>query len=150
MQAQNNLNIPTRYSRDFLPKSQPPLLLLIEDDPSVLKATRRMLEYLGYQVLTANQGESALAIYELYKGRIDLIITDITLPGLSGLELAETIYQTNPQTKIVALTGRAVALTDVEPVSPNIVELVQKPLDLKGLSEAVERWLPFRLRTESH
>jgi CheY-like chemotaxis protein len=150
MQAQNNLEIPSRYSRDFFPKSQPPLLLLVEDDPSVLKATRRMLEYLGYQVLTANQGEGALAIYELYKARIDLILTDITLPGLNGIELADIIYQKNPHTRIVALTGRAVALSEIEPVSPNIVELVQKPLDLKGLSETVERWLPVNLRSEQH
>jgi CheY-like chemotaxis protein len=142
MPSQNDLKTFPRFRNSAQFASKELTILLVEDEPAVLKATQRLLEYLGYQVLAANHGEKALAIYETHLGQIDLILTDLSLPGLNGMELAEAICQRNPQAKIVALSGRVFALGEIDQSDANVIDWAQKPLDLKGLAAIIERWLP--------
>lgn len=79
-------------------------VLVVDDDPDVREATRAVIETLGYDVSTAASAEEATAQSE-EKGEADVLITDISLPGQSGLELAADYAERNPEGKVVYASG---------------------------------------------
>jgi CheY-like chemotaxis protein len=119
------------------------VILLVEDAPSVLKATKTMLEYLGYQVLTASNGRTALQMYEQHQSKIGLVLTDITMPDMDGLALSQTLHKRNPTLKVVAITGYPLDTTREakEWQAQGIVDWLQKPLTLERLGSTLYRLL---------
>jgi len=80
-------------------------VLVVDDEPLVLEVTARMLEELGCESITAHDGHEALAL--LKNGRaIDIMITDINMPGLTGYELAESARRLRPGLQMILLSGR--------------------------------------------
>ena len=71
-------------------------LLLAEDDPSVRAVVSDVLTQKGYRVLRASNGQAALDLARLQKGEIDLLVTDLIMPGMTGRELAETLTAERP------------------------------------------------------
>ena len=91
-------------------EAQPPareagVVLLVEDEASLLRLTRNLLEMSGYTVLEAKDGSEALRISQLYAGAIDLLLTDIVMPGISGRALAQQLSQQRPDMKILFMSG---------------------------------------------
>ncbi|MCB2188698.1 MAG: PAS domain S-box protein [Deltaproteobacteria bacterium] len=83
-------------------------LLLVDDEPAILITGARLLEGAGYRVLQATSGEEALAMYlRTGAGNIDLVITDLGMPGLSGLKLLAALRQLNPAAKLLVASGYA-------------------------------------------
>ncbi len=80
-------------------------VLLTEDEEPVRRLTRRILELNGYQVLEAANGDEALSIYKEHTGQIDLIVTDVVMPKMSGLELAQSVKILRPNIKVLYLSG---------------------------------------------
>jgi two-component system, cell cycle sensor histidine kinase and response regulator CckA len=80
-------------------------ILLVEDDVTTLLVLRRMLERLGYTVLIAEDGAKALKVYEQHGDRIDLLLTDVVMPGLSGPRLAERLRVSRPQIPVLFISG---------------------------------------------
>ena len=80
-------------------------ILLAEDDPLMRKVTRGMLEEHGYAVLEAIDGEAALAVIAGNSTRIDLILTDVVMKGMSGPELALRLMDWRPEMKVVYMSG---------------------------------------------
>ncbi len=81
-------------------------VLLVEDEPAVRTATRRFLERLGYRVLEAASGQAALEFWKSNPAEIDLLLTDMVLPGgMTGLELAEKLKARQPSLKIILCSG---------------------------------------------
>jgi PAS domain S-box-containing protein len=80
-------------------------ILLVVDQPRVRDTTRRALERFGYQVLEAESGEQALQVAESVPGRIDLLVTDVVMPGMSGPQVAERFQSLRPGTPVLYLTG---------------------------------------------
>ena len=80
-------------------------ILLVDDETDVLAIIGEVLESLEYEVLTAENGEQALQIYEENPDRINLILTDVVMPKMGGLELAKAIHQINPDLPIIFATG---------------------------------------------
>ncbi|HPP01038.1 MAG TPA: ATP-binding protein [bacterium] len=80
-------------------------ILLVEDESTVLNLIRRSLEECEYKVLTAGCGEDALEIARNYPGPIDLLVTDVVMPGMNGHELAPRISQIKPGIKILYMSG---------------------------------------------
>jgi CheY-like chemotaxis protein len=80
-------------------------LLLVEDETSVRKLTRRALEGFGYEVLEAASGDEALALARARAGRIALLITDVVMPGMSGAQLAERLAPEFPTLKVLFVSG---------------------------------------------
>jgi len=106
-------------------------LLIVEDEESLLKATCRLLEGFGYNLLQATCGADALRISEHYSHKIDLILADVVMPGMSGPELIEQLKEKRPDIKVVYMsgyTGQAVGRSEV--FSPNA------PFLLKPFSRA--------------
>lgn len=82
-------------------------ILLVEDSRPVRAATRRTLEQLGYVVLEAESSPAAVAMCEAHDGPIDVLLTDIVMPGLSGVELARAIREKRPSIRILFMSGYA-------------------------------------------
>jgi len=86
--------------------SKETVILVAEDDPIVRNLVRLMLSQEGYAVLTANDGQEALEICETFKDPIHLILTDLSVPRMDGLELAERVRKQRPEIKIVVMSGQ--------------------------------------------
>jgi len=82
-------------------------VLLVEDDRAVRGVTRRVLERLGYAVLPAGSGEEALALASATPSRIDLLMTDLVMPIMSGVALAERVTALRPGTRVLFTSGQA-------------------------------------------
>ena len=80
-------------------------VLLVEDDEMVRQLTRRTLASRGYTVLAAAEGHDALRLVEGHQGRVDLLITDVVMPGMSGREVAQRVTAVRPAIKVLYLSG---------------------------------------------
>lgn len=123
------------------PYSVPPsrrgkTILLIEDDPQVLDVGKTMLESLGYRVLTAKSGTEAVQTYSQYAQQIDLIITDLVMPGLSGRKLIRALRSINSNARIIISTGYPLG-EDSTMVSADIAGVISKPFSTAELSEKI-------------
>ena len=116
-------------------------VLLVEDDEHVRMATHRMLAAAGYVVTDSADGRAALAAYDAAEPRIDVIVTDMSMPEMNGRELARTIRARGDLVPIVMVSGFVDPLEDVEITG---LSLLQKPLDGDTLVAAVESALSGR------
>jgi len=116
-------------------------VLLVEDEESVRQLVRETLAAKGYEVMEAENGEDGVAIAARHKGKIDLVITDVVMPGMGGRELVKQLAQTRPETKVLYLSG----YTEDAIVSEGTIEsgaaFLQKPFTLQNLSRKVREVL---------
>jgi two-component system cell cycle sensor histidine kinase/response regulator CckA len=82
-------------------------ILLAEDEPDLRDLLSSMLRMHGYQVLPAQDGESALVIAKSHRGSIELLVTDIVMPNMNGVEAAQKIRSVRPEVKVIYMTGYA-------------------------------------------
>ncbi len=110
-------------------------ILLVDDEETVRRVTGRLLEKLGYSVVPAGDADEALRL--LAEGdAFDLVLTDVVMPGLSGIELADRIRQAHPAQKILFTSGyttREFGRPPGEPPQP----FMPKPFSLDDLDRAV-------------
>lgn len=116
-------------------------VLLVEDEESVRQLVRETLAAKGYRVMEAQNGESGVAVAARHNGKIDLVITDVVMPGMGGRELVKQLAQTRPETKVLYLSG----YTEDAIVSEGTIEsgaaFLQKPFTLQSLSRKVREVL---------
>ena len=117
------------------PAGQPLCVLAVEDDPLILMATTDMLEDMGLNVLQASSAKEALS--KLAEKEVDVLMTDIGLPGMSGLELALEALSRQPALRVIFMTGHSVidGQDDHEQLQSAI--LLTKPFDERGLAAAI-------------
>jgi CheY-like chemotaxis protein len=120
---------------------QDKMILLVEDNRFVLEVVEAMLKSLGYQVLTAANGRSAVEIYDQYQDSIALVVTDLTMPEMSGFTLAETLRAKNRAAKILVITGYPLKMETEELLAQGIDGWLQKPLSLEQLAQKLEQVL---------
>lgn len=82
-------------------------ILLVEDEDIVRDIGQLALTHYGYHVLEAGSGDEALGIVESHVGPLHLVVTDLTMPGMSGQELAERLRLSRPDLKIMFVSGYA-------------------------------------------
>jgi DNA-binding NtrC family response regulator len=80
-------------------------ILLVEDEEMVRNMTRTILESNGYKVLTATDGKDALSFCESYGGKIDMMLTDVIMPHMSGKVLAEQLAPQRPEMRVLYMSG---------------------------------------------
>ena len=112
-------------------------ILFVDDEEDIVKMRSRMLQYLGYTVLTAASGEEALEIFKQQHEDIDLVITDQTMTGMTGIALAEKIYETEPMLPVILCSGYSEAITSEETRRVGINRFMAKPLDMRQLSGVI-------------
>ncbi|MBZ5720985.1 MAG: PAS domain S-box protein [Acidobacteriia bacterium] len=112
-------------------------VLLVEDEESVRQLVRETLEAKGYKVLEAEQGHSALEIAAAHQGSIDMLITDVVMPGMSGRELAQRLSGSHPRTKVLYVSGYTEDAIVHQGVLDPGTAFLQKPFTLQALSRKV-------------
>ena len=101
-------------------------VLVVDDDPVVRKSFDRVLSGKGYAVITAESGEEALR--KLNEEKYDLVYTDIRMPGMSGLEVAEQVKARKPWTPVVIITGYPTVDSAKQAVRLGAYDYVAKPV----------------------
>ena len=116
------------------------VVLLAEDEPAVRDLTRRILENMGYQVLAAVNGVDALDVASRFGGRIDLLLTDIVMPQMSGTDLARRLAAIRPELRVLYMSGYS-----DEALAPHVngaeIALRQKPFAPEVLALRVRQAL---------
>ena len=116
-------------------------ILLIDDEKVVMGVNKELLESVGYTVYAAGSGQEGLAVYMEKKDKIDLIILDMIMPGISGSDTFDRLRQINPKAKVLlssgySLTGKAQAIMD-----RGCNGFIQKPFRLEELSSKIREML---------
>jgi PAS domain S-box-containing protein len=109
-------------------------ILVVEDEPTLRRVSIKLLEKLGYQVMEASCGERALEIFTERNGEIDLVLLDMIMPGLTGLQTLERLRALNPRVRVILCSGMDQAK---EETLPSGVSFVPKPVPLEILSQKV-------------
>jgi CheY-like chemotaxis protein len=88
------------------------VVLIVEDQPGVRELAARVLEDAGYTVVRGSDADNALALLERHEGPLDLVLSDVAMPGLTGVELAAVIRSGHPDTPVAFMSGHAPDLED--------------------------------------
>ena len=114
-----------------------PAVLLVEDHTTLLHVFQRVLEDAGYDVTPCDDGLRALALVERSDTRIDLLLSDIGLPGLRGDRLAAKLQRLRPAVPILLMTGHSEEVTADSAVALGVTAVLEKPISLESLLSAV-------------
>jgi CheY-like chemotaxis protein len=109
-------------------------ILLVEDEDSVRNLTLRMLNQLGYTVLSATNGEHGIEIAKTHSERIDLLLTDVVMPNMSGRQLAEMVKSIHPEVAVVFISGYTEETGVHHGVLQPGVEFLPKPFTRESLA----------------
>lgn len=112
-------------------------ILVVEDEPSILMICRKMLEGLGYTVLTANSPITGIEQATDYGARIDLMISDVIMPEMNGKTLAERMRKIHPRLKVLFMSGYAAEVISDSDIEGDSIHFIQKPFSLSQLAESV-------------
>lgn len=111
-------------------------ILLVEDEPDLLEIFEHMLS--EYEIIRASNGEEAIEKFKLHKP--ELVLMDIELPGIDGVETTRRILSINPETTVIAVTAFA-SRRRKEMLQAGAVEVLKKPFRMKDLLETVKKYL---------
>jgi two-component system cell cycle sensor histidine kinase/response regulator CckA len=109
-------------------------VLLVDDESLVLNVGRDLLEHLGYAVRVAESGERAVELLRANRGRIDVVVLDMVMPGLSGGETFDRLREIDPGIRVLLSSGYSIDSQAREIIARGCEGFIQKPYDLKGLS----------------
>jgi len=124
---------------------QPPVVrrdgvvLVVDDDAPVRELCRRTLEAVGYTVMAAGNGAEAIATAHAWDGAIDVLLTDMVMPGINGMDLARAIRSERPGISVILTSGYAEELVDRPTNLAEISEFLPKPFTVPALQMAVAR-----------
>jgi len=116
-------------------------IVVLDDEQDITDLAQALLMKLGYQVSCESNGRSLLAKIELNPGYCDLLITDLTMPEITGLQLADRISKFNPDLPIILITGMVIDSKEMLQNFPNVRGFLPKPFTGDSLRKAVEQVL---------
>jgi DNA-binding response OmpR family regulator/nitrogen-specific signal transduction histidine kinase len=119
-----------------------PRILVVDDEPTVVDVFNEFLAAQGYEVTVVSNGEDAVRMIPSL--RPDIILTDINLPGLSGLEVMRHARAHDPEVAVIVVTGYASAATAIDALRQGAYDYVTKPFDLDEVHQIVERGIANR------
>jgi DNA-binding NtrC family response regulator len=112
-------------------------IMIIDDEPIVGKRIKRLLEKEGYEVASFIDGQSALN--ELGQRRFDVVITDLKMEGIDGLNILTTVKEQYHDTKVIIITGIGKWLTATEAFDKGAFDFIIKPFKIDELKNAIQR-----------
>jgi signal transduction histidine kinase/CheY-like chemotaxis protein len=124
-----------------VPTRQGETVLLVEDEPAIEKMGRRMLENLGYRVLSAGSPSEAMRLADEHGGGIHLLIADVVMPGMNGRDLADRLHSLYPNIKTLFMSGYTADVIARQGVLEEGVRFIQKPFSVRELSAKVREIL---------
>jgi CheY-like chemotaxis protein len=113
-------------------------ILLVEDDVAILKVSGLILRRAGYELLTHENPVQALAAAQAYAGAIDLLLTDLVMPGMSGEELYRTLQATRPALAVLYMSSYSADLSDRHGMRVSEANYIEKPFTAEQLLAKVE------------
>ena len=119
-------------------------ILLTEDDDAVRAFVARALEMDGHKLVLAEDGEDGFDRLQEYEGEFDLMLTDIKMPFMDGIELAKTSAKHFPDLKILFMTGFADQRERADGLEDIVIDVVSKPFSLSEIRDAVRRALRYQ------
>jgi DNA-binding response OmpR family regulator len=119
-----------------------PTVLLVEDDESTRNVMTRILVREGYLALTAESAHDALSILRAPLAPIDVVLLDVHLPDVSGIDLCARIRQLNPTVPVVVCTGEAEPAEAARLIEMGVHRYFRKPIAMEELLATVEAALP--------
>jgi two-component system, cell cycle sensor histidine kinase and response regulator CckA len=117
------------------------LVLFVDDEDTLMEMGRDMLENLGYQVTATTDSRKALEIFHSRPSQFDLVITDMTMPGMNGADLSKEILKSRPDIPIILCTGFSELITEEKAKRLGIREFLMKPLNMRSLAEIIRKVL---------
>jgi two-component system NtrC family response regulator len=117
-------------------------VLVVEDDDSLRRVTQLHLEKLGFSVTTSSDAEGALEVLE--KAPVDILLTDLHLPGMSGIDLLKRVKMEHPDTSVILVTAFGTVASAVEAMKSGAYDYITKPLHHYELNELVRRAIDHR------
>ena len=112
-------------------------ILVVDDEPLVCEAIGMMLAFDGYEVVAASNGKEALVLFE--RDVFDLVVTDYTMPGMKGDELALAIKARAPGQPVIMITAHAELLRASSAPLMGVDQIVSKPFQFQDIREAIQK-----------
>jgi len=113
-------------------------ILLVDDNEMVLATGSELLKELGFRVLTAKNGFEAVETYHKHRHSVDMLILDVVMPGMGGIDALEKIREINPDVRVMFATGYDKLRTNAEDISELVIS---KPFSIKDLTRAIRQTL---------
>jgi DNA-binding NtrC family response regulator len=113
------------------------IILIVDDEPTLVQLGEKILTALGYKILTACNGDDACRIYQESKDEIDLVILDVVMPGMSGEEIFHRLREINPQVRVLLSSGYSQEEKPQSLIDQGVQGFIQKPYVMKVLANAV-------------
>jgi DNA-binding response OmpR family regulator len=110
-------------------------IMVVDDDDGILNLLERFLVRLGYEVITATNGEEAL---KNMGERPAIVLLDIMMPGMHGFKVLDKIKETAPSTEVIVITGLDETVVGIESLERGAFEFVAKPINLEHLKFLLE------------
>ena len=138
-------SVETKLKQETDPVKPPPMgserILFVDDEPTIVAMAGRMLENLGYKVVSRTSSLDALELFRAGPNDVDLIITDMTMPGMTGVEFAAEIRKIRSNIPMMICTGFKELKEGDRFAALGIGEVVMKPILKREMAEAIRRVL---------
>ncbi len=112
-------------------------ILFIDDEPAIMNMGKRILESLGYDVATNTSSIEALELFKAQKDRFDLVITDLTMPKMTGENLAKELISIRPDIPVILCTGFSVRMDEKKALNMGIRAFILKPILKREIAETI-------------
>ncbi len=116
-------------------------ILFVDDEPQIVKLVKRSLDRLGYQTTGITSSVSALEKFKINPDQFDIVITDVTMPGIMGTDLIKNVRQIRPDIPTILCTGFSTKVNDEMLSSLQVNELLIKPISIEELSSKIRHLL---------
>ena len=114
-------------------------VLFIDDEPAIVNIGKQTLELLGYDVVTRTSSIEALEFFKTQPDTVDIVITDLTMPNMTGEELAKELMQIRPDIPIILCTGFSVRMDEKKAMGMGIRAFVSKPILKREIAETIRK-----------
>jgi two-component system, cell cycle sensor histidine kinase and response regulator CckA len=122
-----------------IPAEQYQTILLVDDEPSFLEITSRVLNRSNYRVILASSGAEALDLYKKHSNEIQLVVLDLMMPGMDGEECLRALLRLDPKVRVLIATGNAETETAEDLKQAGAADLIGKPFDLAQLLDKIHK-----------
>ena len=112
-------------------------ILVIDDEKATLKMFRLFLDVYGFDILTAESGEEGLVVFDREKP--DIVLTDIKMPGMDGIEVLQEIKKRSPTTEVIVITGHGDMDLAIQALNLDAADFINKPIQRQSLEQGLSR-----------
>ena len=132
----------SQNEKQTYPRGKGETILVVEDEPSVLLAVSRMLSSIGYQVVTVPTADEAIDLVAKGEPDLNLVVSDVVMPGASGLDLVEAVRRRRSGPPVVLMTGYPVRMDDADlRTLDGVAAVLEKPIDMRALASTIKKIL---------